>query len=100
MFKKKEITSLTSIVDNILKKNAVYPDYMVVFSNWDKIVGNDIALIASPHKVVSQFEKLILILKVQRGFSVEIQHSSYELLNKINHFIGSECFANIKVIQM
>lgn len=92
--------NIGNITDGIFNKIANKPPYLPIFSDWKAAVGEDFAEKSVPYKVVTQGNKKILVIKSKKGCSVELQHSSVQLLANIHHFLGKPVFSFIKVIQM
>ncbi|GHU12908.1 hypothetical protein FACS189449_07460 [Alphaproteobacteria bacterium] len=88
-----------SIVDSILK-NVAGRHYMAIFCDWRSVVGDYFNSISAPHKVTASGNKKILVLKAKRGFTLEIQHESDNILHMVHGFLGNTCFSAVKVIQM
>ena len=89
-----------SIADFILKKLPKKPPYASLFSEWSAAVGEDFASISAPLKIVTQNDKKILVLKSKKGRSIELQHSSPQILRKIHHFLGKNVFSSVKIVQL
>lgn len=92
-------TNVSSVVDSIFKK-LPKNQYATLFSEWRSAVGEEFASIAAPLKVVIQNNKKILVLKSKKGRSIELQHSSQQILRKIHHFLGNDVFSLVKIVQL
>ncbi|MDR0677385.1 MAG: DUF721 domain-containing protein [Holosporaceae bacterium] len=86
---------------NVVKKIKINPpDYQRVFYNWSQIVGGHYSKLCSPYKVSNLNGGKILILKVEKGCSMEILHETGKILSLIHKFLGQKVFIHIKVIQI
>lgn len=74
-----------------------------ILSNWDKIVGAELADYSFPQKIDFKREQKnngILHLQVPSGaFALEIQHRERFILEKINAYFGYNAVCGIKIIQ-
>ena len=95
-----ELTLIGSVAEKILANASKKPAYAALFSDWKKIVGENIAEVCFPEKVTVRGNKRALILKVKKGCSLEIQHESDNILNIINNFFGDKLFDNLVIFQM
>ena len=71
----------------------------MLFLNWDKIFAKT-NNIHKPKRVL--FSKNLknngtLILEVKRGFELEVQMETINILNEINNFLGYKAIDNIKI---
>jgi hypothetical protein len=94
------VDSIKNIADSVLKKSTVFSKYAAVFIDWASVVGHDISTISIPHKITNIGAEKILVLKVKKGCSVELQHSTEKILDLVHNFLGEKVFSRIKVIQM
>ncbi|MBR1734205.1 MAG: DUF721 domain-containing protein [Alphaproteobacteria bacterium] len=92
--------NIGDIADIFIKKNIRKPTYANLFTNWNVVVGSELASKAVPFKIMTQGDQKILVLKSKKGCSTEIQHCSLKILENVNHFLGESVFSFIKVIQM
>jgi hypothetical protein len=76
------------------------PIYLEIFTNWSLIVGERVASISVPHKVLHAGSSNVLIIKTLKGCGLEIQHESVHILNKVNDFLSTNYFSQIRIIQM
>jgi hypothetical protein len=97
---KNNAEKLSDIIDKILQQSHHKPKYLEIFSNWSAVVGTCIASISAPYKIVTAAGKKILIIKCKKGCSVELQHESCKIINKIELFFGNRVFDQIRVIQI
>ncbi len=74
-----------------------------VITNWDKIVGDELAEFAVPQKIeFKRGEKNNGILHVcvpSGAFALELQHREKFVVNKINTYFGYNAVNGIKIIQ-
>lgn len=74
-----------------------------ILSNWDKIVGEELADYSFPQKIDFKREQKnngILHLQVPSGaFALEIQHRERFILEKVNAYFGYNAVSGIKIIQ-
>lgn len=87
------------ILNSILERSEL-PEYISVFNNWSTVVGEEVAEISHPYRVVKSGNKKVLILRSKKGKSLELQHESQKILNKIHNFLGEEVFSQIRIIQI
>ena len=95
--------SLLKITENIVEKNLSRLGSIQnhIFFNWAHIAGQ-YADITIPHKIKYGRKKNIdgqIIIKVQNGFGLEVQHSIPLLLDQINARFGFKAISKIKIIQ-
>ena len=78
------------------KSDSIYGD---VFLKWQEIVGEELANIVVPHKIVKMDEKNLLVVKSQNGCPIELQHDSLRIIKALNRYFKSDLFSVIRVIQ-
>ena len=95
--------SLLKITENIIEKNLTHFGSIQnhIFFNWAHIAGqySDITI---PYKIKFNRKKKIdgqIIIKVQNGFGLEVQHANPFLLDQINARFGFKAISKIKIIQ-
>lgn len=93
------ITPIGNVISSLLKNKCNDYLYKDIFLHWEKVVGNEFAKISIPYKTMSSNGKKILVLKVQNGYGIEMQHESHKILNFIHKFYGDKLFSQIKIIQ-
>ena len=89
-----------SITNAILDKFQKQTPYASIFSDWKSVVGEKFASESAPYKILTQGDKKILVLKSRKGCSVELQHCSLQILEKIHEFLGEKVFSFIKIVQL
>ena len=92
--------AIGDIGSNILARAGKSPSYIEIFSDWKQVVGEEIAEMSSPHKVITNGNNKVLILKSQKGKAVELQHESQKILKKVHDFLGNIYFSQLKIIQI
>ena len=95
--------SLLKITENIVEKSLSRLGYIQnhIFFNWVHIAGQ-YAEITIPYKIKFDRKKNIdgqIIIKVQNGFGLEVQHAIPYLLDQINARFGFKAISKIKIIQ-
>ncbi|MDR0580710.1 MAG: DciA family protein [Holosporaceae bacterium] len=90
--------AVACIAQNIIKKAGAAPDYLEIFTRWRDVVGERIAFICVPHKVIRGNDK-ILVLKTVKGRGLQIQHEALGILNSVNKFLKKKTFSQIRVFQ-
>ena len=95
--------SLLKITENIVEKSLSRFGYIQnhIFFNWVYISGQ-YADITIPYKIKFDRKKNIdgqIIIKVQNGFGLEVQHAIPFLLDQINTRFGYKAISKIKIIQ-
>ncbi len=74
-----------------------------ILTNWDKIVGKELADFSVPQKIDFKREQKnngILHLQVPSGaFALEIQHREKFILEKINAYFGYNAVSGLKIVQ-
>ena len=95
--------SLLKITENIVEKSiSRYGSIQNhIFFNWAHIAGQ-YADITIPYKIKFDRKKNIdgqIIIKVQNGFGLEVQHAIPILLDQINARFGFKAISKIKIIQ-
>ena len=86
--------ALSLISEN--KSNSIYND---VFLKWREIVGEELADVVVPHKIVKIDKKNLLIVRSQNGCPVELQHDSFRIIQALNRYFECDLFSIIRVIQ-
>jgi hypothetical protein len=92
--------SIESIIDSILANISNKPEYISIFYNWRRVVGNHYHSLSAPYRVLTYGKKKILLLKVKKGYALEIQYNSFNILGLVHKFLGKTYFSGIKVLQM
>ncbi len=95
--------SLLKITENIVEKSLSRFGSIQnhIFFNWAHIAGQ-YAVITLPYKIKFDRKKNIdghIIIKVQNGFGLEVQHAIPFLINQINARFGFKAISKIKIIQ-
>ena len=95
--------SLLKITENIVEKNISRLGSIQnhIFFNWAHIAGK-YADITIPYKIKFDRKKNVdgyVIIKVQNGFGLEVQHAIPFLLDQINARFGFKAISKIKIIQ-
>ena len=95
--------SLLKITENIVEKSLSRLGYIQnhIFFNWVHIAGQ-YAEITIPYKIKFDRKKNIdgqIVIKVQNGFGLEVQHAIPYLLDQINARFGFKAISKIKIIQ-
>ena len=95
--------SLVKITENIVEKSLSRFGYIQnhIFFNWVHIAAQ-YAEITFPYKIKFDRKKNIdgqIIIKVQNGFGLEVQHAIPFLLDQINVRFGFKAISKIKIIQ-
>lgn len=88
-----------------------------LLSNWPTIVGASLAAITAPEKISwpgqtrgqqkeqsparSRHQKIggTLIIKAAYGRALEVQHTTFQIIDRINAYYGYQAIAQIKIIQ-
>ena len=92
--------TLPKILEKKLKK-ANFIEISII-KNWKEIVGDDIAKYCWPIKITFSNENNLsskIIIQVKRGWSLEIEHKSYEIIDKLNQYFGYKAISKINIIQ-
>jgi hypothetical protein len=91
--------AIGEITDNLIKNVKNKPSYLEIFANWKSVVGEYVASVCVPYKIVKVPSNKMLILKAKKGYALEIQHESLKILEAINTFLGEVYFSRVHVIQ-
>lgn len=94
----KEAASANNVISDLTQSILHKYDHMCIFYQWAEIVGDEIATIAKPHKVVNSNNRKVLILKASPNSSIEALHETANIIKKINTFLSKDVFAYAKVI--
>lgn len=103
--KTKDLTALSKAILPLTKslfgkKGFVEVD---ILTNWDKIVGEELADYSFPQKIDFKREQKnngILHLQVPSGaFALEIQHREKYIIEKINAYFGYNAVCGLKILQ-
>lgn len=92
--------NIGSITDSILKKFQKELPYASIFTDWKEVVGEEFSSKSSPYKIITHCDKKVLVLKSKKGCSVELQHCSLQILEKVHKFLGQKAFSFIKIVQL
>lgn len=92
--------SLGQLAEKLWGKSSKAPPYLPIFLNWEDVVGVDLCVVTEPFKVSTFRGEQMLILQVDRAYSLEFQHQSTEFLMMVNNYIGIDYFSRIRVISM
>lgn len=101
----KDLTALAKNIAPLTKNVFGKKGFMEIdiLTNWDKIVGTDLASYCFPQKIDFKREQKnngILHLCVPGGaFALEIQHREKNIIDKINTYFGYNAVSSIKIIQ-
>lgn len=90
--------SLGQLAEKFLENTNEVPTYLPIFLNWMEVVGADLSAITEPFKVVISKGEQVLVLRVDRAYSLEIQHRSVEFLIMVNTYLGVDYFSQVKVM--
>jgi hypothetical protein len=91
--------TVACIADQLIAGNENKPDYLEIFSDWRAIVGEDIASVCAPCKVINIGKNKVLVLKTAKGRGLEIQHEICKILDSVHGFLKKNTFSHIKIIQ-
>lgn len=92
--------AVAHIARNIIKKvSTAPPNYLEIFIRWRDVIGEHVASICVPHKVVNMGNDKILVLKTIKGRGLQIQHEGLRILNSVNKFLKKKTFSKIRVFQ-
>ena len=101
----KDLTALAKTMSPLTKKLFGKKGFAEVdiITNWEKIVGEELASYSSPQKIDFKREQKnngILFLQVISGaFALEIQHREKFILEKINTYFGYNAVSALKIVQ-
>lgn len=101
----KDLTALAKNIAPLTKSVFGKKGFMEIdiLTNWDKIVGTDLASYSFPQKIDFRREQKnngILHLCVPGGaFALEIRHREKNILDKVNTYFGYNAVSGIKIIQ-
>lgn len=93
------VVLINNIAESLIKRSIKQPKYLDIFSRWAEIVDEKIFRLATPYKIVGNTTKT-LVIKVKRGYAIQIQHESVEILNAVNSYFNEKVFFQLKVIQL
>lgn len=92
--------TLPKILKTKLKK-ANFVEISVI-KNWKEIVGDDIAKYCWPIKISfsdGNNSNGKIAIKVERGWSLEIEYKNQEIIEKLNQYFGYKAISRINIIQ-
>ncbi|MDR0753224.1 MAG: DciA family protein [Holosporaceae bacterium] len=92
--------AVACIAQNIIKNIDAAPNYLEIFIRWQDVVGERIASICVPHKVINMGNDKILVLKTIKGRGLQIQHETLGILNSVNKFLKKRTFSQMRVFQI
>ena len=87
------------IEKNVKQKNFAETS---LIKNWVKIVGVKISNLCFPIKIsFSNIENSngVIYLKTVRGKSMEVEFKNFEIIEKVNQYLGYKAITNISVVQ-
>ncbi|MDR1551388.1 MAG: DUF721 domain-containing protein [Holosporaceae bacterium] len=93
------VVAASRISEKMIQNFPGVPNYLDIFLNWDRIIGEKFSSVCKPLKVVNIGKNKILVLKTIRGRGLEIQHMAIEILLLLNTFLNNKTFSQIKVVQ-
>ena len=100
-----DLTALSKMIAPLTKRLFGKKGFIEVdiLSNWDKIVGEELAEYSFPQKIDFKKEQRnngVLHLQVPSGaFALEIQHREKFILEKVNAYFGYNAVASIRIVQ-
>lgn len=94
------VSNISNVAETVLNQFPKKLRYTSLFLSWSAAVGTDFARISIPYKIIIQNNKKILILKSKKGRSVELQHCSQQILEKVHRFLGEDVFSFLRIIQL
>ncbi len=100
-----DLTALSKTMSPLVKQLFGKKGFMEIdiLTNWDKIVGAELAQYSLPLKISFQKNEktnAVLHLQVPSGaFALEIAHREKFILEKINAYFGYKAVCGIKIIQ-
>ena len=73
--------------------------YSEILNNWKLVVGEKLFKVCYPKsfKNSNKFGVGTLLILVKRGHEVDLEYSKKEIMNGINHFLGSLIIERIKI---
>ena len=92
--------TLPKILKTKLKK-ANFVELSII-KNWKEIVGDDIAKNCWPIKIFfsdGNNSNGKIVIKVKRGWSLEIEYKNQEIIEKLNQYFGYKAISKINIIQ-
>lgn len=92
-----DMQNFSNLAKMVCEKNV--PEYAELFMHWAVIVGDYFAQTTQPCKIISMHGKKGLMIRVQSGYGIIMQHKTPELLHKINAHIKRSKLLYIKVVQ-
>lgn len=98
-------SSIAQILSPIAKKTIGKQGFVEVeiITNWDKIVGEDLAAFTNPQKI--DFNKnqrdngTLHIQSLSGAFALEIKHKENYIIDKINSYFGYQAVSKIMISQ-
>ena len=91
--------TLGNIAEQLISASSQNHPFSDVFLKWDSIVGETIADLAEPHKIMEMSAGKILIVKAKQGCAIELQHESTNMIDAVNSYFKKKSFIAIRVIQ-
>ena len=88
-----------NIAANLVKHSIKNPECLDTFSHWNDIVDAQISCLATPYKIIGKTPKT-LVIKVKKGYALQIQHESMSILQTVNAYFHEQVFSQLRVIQM
>ena len=91
--------TIGNIAEQLISASSQNHPFSDVFLKWDEIVGENVATLAEPHKIMEMSAGKILIVKAKQGCAIELQHESTNMIDAINSYFKKKSFIAIRVIQ-
>ena len=94
-----DVRGLAGIAESLIKESSFDPDVGDIFEKWSEIVGQEVSKNIEPYKVIKIHKSHVLIVKAKNCCATEIQHNSFQLIDKLNEYLKKEFFSVVRVIQ-
>ena len=70
-----------------------------LLTRWPIIVGTPLATLTLPERVVQTPDGATLVVRVDGGAGLEIQHMAPQIIDRINAFLGGRPVTRLKIVQ-
>ncbi len=90
---------LANIAETLINESNLNSTISDIFVKWSEIIGKNLARYVEPYKLIKMNGRNILIVRAKNCCATEIQHDSFQLIEKLNEYFKKEIFSAIRVIQ-
>ena len=91
--------NLSNIAEDLIKECKLNSNIDDLFVKWDQIVGKDFSKNVEPIKVLDMNGTNVLIVRSKNYCATEIQHDSFQIIEKLNKYFQQDLVSVIRVVR-